>query len=112
MTHLRIWKFRPAAGREVEFARAYGDTGAWPALFAKGEGYIGTTLLRPAKPGGWWMTIDRWERARPCWMSRRSKQPSSATPLAQKPGAAFTLIAVNSQLHGAWQRSHGAKRFA
>ena len=63
LTHLRIWKFRPAAGREVEFARAYGDTGAWPALFAKGEGYIGTTLLRPAKPGGWWMTIDRWESA-------------------------------------------------
>lgn len=62
MTHLRIWKFRPPAGREEEFAAAYGGNGAWAALFAKAKGYRGTSLLRPLEPGGWWMTIDCWDR--------------------------------------------------
>ena len=60
MTHLRIWKFRPPEGREEEFALAYGGDGAWTALFSNAGGYLGTTLLRPAELGGWWMTIDRW----------------------------------------------------
>ena len=33
MTHLRIWKFRPPADREDEFALAYGSDGVWAALF-------------------------------------------------------------------------------
>jgi heme-degrading monooxygenase HmoA len=61
MTHVRIWKFRPPAAREDEFAAAYGGSGAWAALFAKAEGYRGTELLRPLEAGGWWVTIDRWE---------------------------------------------------
>jgi hypothetical protein len=60
LTHLRIWKFRPAHGREEEFALAYGPGGAWPVLFKKGRGYLGTTLYRPAEAGGFWLTIDRW----------------------------------------------------
>jgi hypothetical protein len=24
------------------------------------RGFGGTRLLRPAEPGGWWLTIDRW----------------------------------------------------
>jgi heme-degrading monooxygenase HmoA len=62
MTHHRIWKFRPPAGRESEFARAYGGEGLWAALFGKAKGYQGTTLLRPCGPDDWWMTIDRWQR--------------------------------------------------
>lgn len=61
MTHVRIWKFRPPQGRERDFARAYGPDGDWAALFGKARGYRGTSLLRPVEPGGWWMTIDRWE---------------------------------------------------
>jgi heme-degrading monooxygenase HmoA len=63
VTHLRIWKFRPPAGREREFARAYGKDGDWAALFAAAEGFVGTSLLEPAEPGGWWLTIDRWASA-------------------------------------------------
>ena len=59
--HYRIWKFRPPAGREEEFAEAYGSDGAWAALFFKAPGYRGTELLRPAESSGWWVTIDRWE---------------------------------------------------
>jgi heme-degrading monooxygenase HmoA len=64
MTHLRIWKFRPPAEREEEFARAYGADGAWAALFGRAKGYLGTELLCPAEPGGWWLTIDRWDSLR------------------------------------------------
>jgi hypothetical protein len=61
MTHLRIWKFLPPPSRESEFAEAYCGNGRWAELFARGVGYRGTDLLRPAQPGGWWMTIDRWD---------------------------------------------------
>ena len=60
MTHVRVWKFRPPADREEEFALAYGADGVWAALFGKAQGYIGTTLYRPGQDGGWWLTIDRW----------------------------------------------------
>src|SRR5512133_3544719 len=55
LTHLRIWKFRPPPGRERGFANAYDANGAWAELFSKAAGYRGTELLRPLKPGGWWM---------------------------------------------------------
>lgn len=64
MTHHRIWKFRPREGREQEFATAYDGEGVWAALFAKATGYCGSSLLKPAQPGGWWLTIDRWESLR------------------------------------------------
>lgn len=63
MTHHRVWKFRPPADREQEFALAYGADGVWAALFGNAPGYLGTRLLRPGEPGGWWLTIDRWNSA-------------------------------------------------
>jgi heme-degrading monooxygenase HmoA len=61
MTHYRIWKFRPPPEREQEFAAAYDGEGSWADLFARAPGYRGTELLRPVEPGGWWLTIDRWD---------------------------------------------------
>jgi len=63
LTHHRVWKFRPPADREQEFVAAYRSDGDWAALFSKAKGYRGTDLLRPLEPGGWWMTIDRWDTA-------------------------------------------------
>ena len=60
MTHVRVWKFRPAEGREDEFAEAYAGDGVWARLFAKGSGFVGTSLMRPTERGGWWLTLDRW----------------------------------------------------
>lgn len=59
--HARVWKFRPPQGREAAFAAAYCANGPWAELFGQGKGYRGTSLLRPCEPGGWWMTIDRWD---------------------------------------------------
>lgn len=61
MTHVRAWKFRPPEGREREFARAYGPDGRWAVLFGRAPGYRGTELLSPLEPGGWWLTLDRWD---------------------------------------------------
>ena len=58
MAHHRVWLFRPPAGREEEFGDAYSADGAWAEVFRQGGGYLGTRLLRPTEPGGWWMTID------------------------------------------------------
>lgn len=60
MTHVRVWKFRPSEGRADEFAKAYSGDGAWVPLFGRASGFVGTLLLRPTKPGGWWLTLDRW----------------------------------------------------
>ena len=61
MTHVRVWKFRPPEGREREFAEAYAGKGRWAELFGRAGGYKGTMLLRPELPGGWWLTLDRWD---------------------------------------------------
>jgi heme-degrading monooxygenase HmoA len=61
VSHVRIWKFRPPADREGEFAVAYSADGAWARLFGSAAGFLGTELLRPMEPGGWWMTVDRWQ---------------------------------------------------
>ena len=63
MTHVRIWRFRPPEGGEQAFVEAYSGSGRWAELFRRGRGFCGTTLLEPAHPGGWWLTIDRWATA-------------------------------------------------
>ena len=63
MTHVRVWKFRPPEGGENEFELAYSGSGNWARLFEQAAGYRGTMLLRPLEPGGWWLTLDRWESA-------------------------------------------------
>jgi hypothetical protein len=41
-----LWRFRPLEARESEFERAYGCSGEWALLFGRGDGYLGTELLR------------------------------------------------------------------
>ncbi len=60
MSYVRLWTFRPAAGRTAEFVAAYAADGDWARLFRRGEGYLGTELLHPAPAHGHYVTIDRW----------------------------------------------------
>ena len=60
MTHVRVWQFRPAPGREEAFAAAYSSDGMWAKLFRLAAGFTDTTLLAPIEHGGSWLTIDRW----------------------------------------------------
>ena len=61
MTHVRIWLFHPAPGREREFAAAYSGQGVWAQLFTQADGFVGTRLLAPEAAGGPWLTLDEWE---------------------------------------------------
>jgi heme-degrading monooxygenase HmoA len=58
--HVIVWEFRATTGREEEFERVYGPDGAWADLFARGDGYLGTELLRDVGERGRYITIDRW----------------------------------------------------
>ena len=55
-----IWEFRARTGREDEFERAYGPRGEWAGLFQRGEGFLGTELLREVGSAGRYVTLDRW----------------------------------------------------
>ena len=44
MTHARVWKFRPPAGREDEFHAAYSGKGNWARLFEQAAG-VAQTLV-------------------------------------------------------------------
>ena len=61
--HVLLWRFRVRNGAEAEFEVAYGPDGDWARLFARGEGYLGTELLRDATDPRRYLTIDRWTDA-------------------------------------------------
>ena len=61
MSHIRVWSFQPAPGREGEFAAAYSGDGVWARLFGQAEGFVGTRLLAPEEAGGRWLTLDEWQ---------------------------------------------------
>jgi len=58
-----VWEFRVRKGQEAEFERRYSSSGHWARLFAKSEGYEGTTLLRDAKDPDRYLVTDDWRDA-------------------------------------------------
>lgn len=56
-----IWKFGVRHGLEDDFESVYGPEGVWAQFFRRGDGYVGTELLRDASVPGQYVTIDRWE---------------------------------------------------
>ncbi len=56
--HVILWRFRARPDREAAFEAAYGDDGEWSLFFQKGEGFLGTSLLRATD--GSYLTLDRW----------------------------------------------------
>lgn len=57
------WEFRVRLGMEAEFERRYSAAGSWARLFAKSEGYQGTTLMRDAQERGRYLVTDAWRDA-------------------------------------------------
>ena len=55
-----LWRFRPLVGRESEFERAYGPSGECAHPFRRGDGYLGTELLRRSDDSREYLTLDRW----------------------------------------------------
>lgn len=42
------------------FERAHGPEGDWARFFRRGEGYVGTELLRDVENPGRYLVVDRW----------------------------------------------------
>ncbi len=59
---VRIWLFSVEEPNRPAFETAYGADGDWARLFARGDAYLGTELLR-GEPGRY-VTIDRWRDER------------------------------------------------
>ena len=59
--YIIIWEFHARLGSESAFERAYGPDGEWARLFARGEGFLGTELIRDESAANRYLTIDRWE---------------------------------------------------
>jgi heme-degrading monooxygenase HmoA len=55
-----MWKFVVKPGLENDFESVYGPEGMWVQYFRRGQGYIGTELLRDMSVPGHYVTIDRW----------------------------------------------------
>jgi|SRR5215204_660943 len=63
-TYVILWRFRLRMGRESAFERAYGPSGEWALLFRRGDGYLGTELLRRSDDSREYITLDRWASRR------------------------------------------------
>jgi heme-degrading monooxygenase HmoA len=53
--------FRYEVRDPEEFARVYGPEGEWAQFFRRGDGFIGTELLRDVEEAERYLVIDRWE---------------------------------------------------
>ena len=58
-----VWRFRVRKGMEAEFQSRYSSSGEWARLFARGDGYQGTSLMRDAADPSRYMVIDLWRDA-------------------------------------------------
>ena len=55
-----IWEFAVEERLRADFERAYAPSGPWARLFAEGQGFLETRLLRSKESAGVYQTVDRW----------------------------------------------------
>ena len=55
-----IWEFSVEEANREAFERAYAPGGPWARLFAQGQGFLETRLLRAKESPGTYQTVDRW----------------------------------------------------
>ena len=58
-----LWRFRVRSGMEAEFQDRYSASGAWARLFAKSDGYQGSTLMQDTADPSRFVVIDLWRDA-------------------------------------------------
>jgi len=59
MSYLIVWEFQARPEARQEFERVYGPDGDWARLFRRGDGYLGTELLRDREHDRY-LVLDRW----------------------------------------------------
>jgi len=63
MAFVVVWEFRVRPAKVGEFVKLYNTDGEWAKLFARGEGFLGTHLMRDESSPLRFVTIDRWRDA-------------------------------------------------
>jgi quinol monooxygenase YgiN len=63
MAFVVVWEFRVRPARVGEFVKLYNADGEWAKLFARGDGFLGTHLMRDESAETRFVTIDRWRDA-------------------------------------------------
>lgn len=58
--YLIVWEFEVRPGSEARFEQVYGTNGRWAQFFARGQGYLGTELVRRADVPTRYVTLDFW----------------------------------------------------
>ncbi len=62
--HVVVWEYEVEPAQVPAFEAAYGEGGAWVALFATDPAWLGTRLLKDAATSGVYVTIDCWRSAK------------------------------------------------
>ena len=78
--YVRVWRYEVHPDAVAEFVTAYGPSGDWDELFARGEGYGGTELFRGTSVPTCFVTIDRWS-SRDAWERFRADWTDAYTAL-------------------------------
>lgn len=55
-----VWRFVTDPAHRAEFETAYSGNGLWADFFGRGEGFLGTELLRDKAGSPTYITVDRW----------------------------------------------------
>jgi heme-degrading monooxygenase HmoA len=58
--YILIWEYQIKIEHVRKFEEIYAANGAWAELFRKGEGYLGTELIRDTNQPHRYISIDRW----------------------------------------------------
>ncbi|HLK31707.1 MAG TPA: antibiotic biosynthesis monooxygenase family protein, partial [Terriglobales bacterium] len=72
--YIIVWEFLVRAECAAEFEEVYGPQGQWASLFAQGEGYRGTRLLRDTADPLRYVTFDLWSSRQALDSFRRQHQ--------------------------------------
>ena len=59
--YIIIWEYQVIPEKQTDFEKIYAANGAWSDLFKKGNGYLGTELMRSTEHPAQYLTIDRWD---------------------------------------------------
>ena len=92
---VRVWEYDVPDDQVDGFVAAYGPTGEWARLFARGEGFVRTEVYRRADGRNRFITVDTW-RSGAAWQAFLDRWGSAYAELdeALEPLAAGGTLVV------------------
>ena len=85
---IRVWEYDVPEDRADRFIAAYGPSGDWARLFARGSGFARTELFLSTQVAtrfvsiDWWRSEAAWQAFRESWGEAYSKLDATLQPVA------------------------------